>query len=332
MPPVLSRRRAVRFLSQCGLLGLLTLGPPAGSAWAQAWPTKPIKVILPFAAGGGGDTVMRPIAQKLSEALGQQLVLENIAGAGGALGMRAAIRVPTDGHTFVMISNTHAIIETLQSNLGYGTLKDFVPVTYMASLPLVLVVNPNLPFKTTQELLAFDKQNPGKLNYASSGSGTVYHLVTEQFKHLSGSQLTHVPYKSSAVARTDVISGQVDLMIDGVATMKPFIESGRVRALGVGATTRHPHLPNVPPLADAVPGFNEDAWVGMMAPAGTPKVAVDRFAAEIGKLLAQPEIRKIYADQGMVVQGSTPAAFGVTVKNDIDKWAHIIRTAKVKSD
>jgi len=326
MPAFLSRRRIAR------LLAGLSLVPLAASVWAQSWPSKPIKVIMPFAAGGGGDTVMRPIAQKLSEALGQQLVLENLPGAGGALGMRAALKAPADGHTFVMISNTHAIIETLQPNLGYATLKDFVPVTYMASLPLVLVVNPNLPFKTTQELLAFDKQNPGKLNYASSGSGTVYHLVTEQFKHLSGTQLTHVPYKSSAVARTDVISGQVDLMIDGVATMKPFIESGRVRALGVGATTRHPHLPQVPPLADAVPGFNEDAWVGMMAPVGTPRVAVERFAAEIGKLLAQPEIRKLYADQGMVVQGSTPAAFGATVQRDIDKWANIIRLAKVKPD
>lgn len=314
------------------LLCLLGGSVLISSAFAQTWPTKPIKVILPFAAGGGGDTVMRPISQKLAEALGQQVVLENIPGAGGALGMRAAIRVPTDGHTFVMISNTHAIIETLQPNLGYVTLKDFVPVTYMASLPLVLVVNPNLPVKTTQELLAYDKQHPGKLNYASSGSGTIYHLVTEQFKYMTGSQMTHVPYKSSAVARTDVISGQVDLMIDGLATMKPFIESGRVRALGVGAATRHPHLPNVPPVADAVPGFNEDAWVGMMAPAGTPQVAVDRFSAEIGKLLANPEVRKLYADQGMGVQGSTPAAFGVTVKNDIDKWAHIIKTAKVKAD
>jgi tripartite-type tricarboxylate transporter receptor subunit TctC len=313
-------------------LGLLGASVLAGSAWAQAWPTKPIKIILPFAAGGGGDTVMRPISQKLGEALGQQVVLENIPGAGGALGMRAAIRVPTDGHTFVMISNTHAIIETLQPNLGYSTLKDFVPVTYMASLPLVLVVNPNLPFKTTQELLAHDKQNPGKLNYASSGSGTVYHLVTEQFKFLAGSQMTHVPYKSSAVARTDVISGQVDLMIDGVATMKPFIESGRVRALGVGGTSRHPHLPNVPPIADAVPGFNEDAWVGMMAPAGTPRVAVERLGMEISKLLASPEWRKVYADQGMMVQGSSPAAFGTIIKNDIDKWANIIRTAKVKPD
>lgn len=313
-------------------LGLLGASVLAGSAWAQAWPTKPIKIILPFAAGGGGDTVMRPISQELAKALGQQVVLENIPGAGGALGMRAAIRVPTDGHTFVMISNTHAIIETLQPNLGYSTLKDFVPVTYMASLPLVLVVNPNLPFKTTQELLAHDKQNPGKLNYASSGSGTVYHLVTEQFKFLAGSQMTHVPYKSSAVARTDVISGQVDLMIDGVATMKPFIESGRVRALGVGGTSRHPHLPNVPPIADAVPGFNEDAWVGMMAPAGTPRVAVERFGMEISKLLASPEWRKVYADQGMMVQGSSPAAFGTIIKNDIDKWANIIRTAKVKPD
>jgi hypothetical protein len=302
------------------------------AAQAQNWPTKPVKIILPFAAGGGGDTVMRPIAQKLSEALGQQVILENLPGAGGALGMRAAIRTPTDGHTFVMISNTHAIIETLQPNLGYSTLKDFVPVTAMAVFPLILVVNPALPFKTTQDLIAYAKANPGKLNYASSGSGTIYHLITEQFKYLTGTNLVHVPYKSSSVARTDLISGQVDLMIDGMATMKPFAENGRIRALGVTSAGRNPNMPNVPPVVEAVPGFVEDAWVGMMAPAGTPQVAVDRFSAEIIKLLASPEIRKFYAEQGTVSQGSTPAAFGAVIKADIDKWARVIKLAQVRVD
>ena len=302
------------------------------AAQAQNWPTKPVKIILPFAAGGGGDTVMRPIAQKLSEALGQQVILENLPGAGGALGMRAAIRTPTDGHTFVMISNTHAIIETLQPNLGYTTLKDFVPVTAMAVFPLILVVNPALPFKTTQDLIGYAKANPGKLNYASSGSGTIYHLITEQFKYLTGTNLVHVPYKSSAVARTDLISGQVDLMIDGMATMKPFVENGRIRALGVTSSGRNPNMPNVPPVVEAVPGFIEEAWVGMMAPAGTPQVAVDRFSAEIVKILAIPEIRKFYADQGTISQGSTPAAFGAVIKADIDKWARVIKLAQVRVD
>jgi len=311
---------------------LALLGCGAFAAQAQNWPTKPVKIILPFAAGGGGDTVMRPIAQKLSEALGQQVILENLPGVGGALGMRAAIRTPTDGHTFVMISNTHAIIETLQPNLGYSTLKDFVPVTAMAVFPLILVVNPALPFKTTQDLIGYAKANPGKLNYASSGSGTVYHLITEQFKYLTGTNLVHVPYKSSAVARTDLISGQVDLMIDGMATMKPFAESGRIRALGVTSAGRNPNMPNVPPVVETVPGFVEDAWVGMMAPAGTPQVAVDRFSAEIIKLLATPEIRKFYADQGTVSQGSTPAAFGAVIKADIDKWARVIKLAQVRVD
>lgn len=302
------------------------------AAQAQNWPTKPVKIILPFAAGGGGDTVMRPIAQKLSEALGQQVILENLPGAGGALGMRAAIRTPTDGHTFVMISNTHAIIETLQPNLGYTTLKDFVPVTAMAVFPLILVVNPALPFKTTQELIGYAKANPGKLNYASSGSGTIYHLITEQFKYLTGTNLVHVPYKSSAVARTDLISGQVDLMIDGMATMKPFVENGRIRALGVTSSGRNANMPNVPPVVEAVQGFIEEAWVGMMAPAGTPQVAVDRFSAEIVKILAIPEIRKFYADQGTISQGSTPAAFGAVIKADIDKWARVIKLAQVRVD
>ena len=302
------------------------------AAQAQNWPTKPVKIIIPFAAGGGGDTVMRPIAQKLSEALGQQVVLENLPGAGGALGMRAAIRTPTDGHTFVMISNTHSIIETLQPNLGYATLKDFVPVTAMAIFPLVLVVHPALPVKNTQELIAYAKANPGKLNYASSGSGTIYHLITEHFKYLTGTNMVHVPYKSSAVARTDLISGQVNLMIDGIATMKPFIENGRIRALGVTSAGRNPNMPNVPPVVEAVQGFVEEGWVGMMAPAGTPQVAVDRFSAEITKLLANPEIRKFYADQGNISQGSTPAAFGAVIKADIDKWAQVIKIAQVRMD
>ena len=302
------------------------------AAQAQNWPTKPVKIIIPFAAGGGGDTVMRPIAQKLSEALGQQVVLENLPGAGGALGMRAAIRTPTDGHTFVMISNTHSIIETLQPNLGYATLKDFVPVTAMAIFPLVLVVHPALPVKNTQELIAYSKANPGKLNYASSGSGTIYHLITEHFKYLTGTNMVHVPYKSSAVARTDLISGQVNLMIDGIATMKPFIENGRIRALGVTSAGRNPNMPNVPPVVEAVQGFVEEGWVGMMAPAGTPQVAVDRFSAEITKLLANPEIRKFYADQGNISQGSTPAAFGAVIKADIDKWAQVIKIAQVRMD
>lgn len=313
-------------------IGLALLFCGVFTAQAQNWPTKPVKIIIPFAAGGGADTVMRPIAQKLSEALGQQVILENLTGAGGALGMRAAIRTPTDGHTFVMISNTHAIIETLQPNLGYATLKDFVPVTAMAIFPLVLVVHPALPVKTTQDLIAYAKANPGKLNYASSGSGTIYHLITEQFKYLTGTNIVHVPYKSSAVARTDLISGQVDLMIDGMATMKPFIENGRIRAVGVTSAGRNPNMPNVPPVVEAVQGFVEEGWVGMMAPAGTSQVAVDRFSAEIVKLLANPEIRKFYADQGNISQGSTPAAFGAVIKADIDKWAQVIKVAQVRQD
>ena len=313
-------------------IGLALLFCGVFTAQAQNWPTKPVKIIIPFAAGGGADTVMRPIAQKLSEALGQQVILENLTGAGGALGMRAAIRTPTDGHTFVMISNTHAIIETLQPNLGYATLKDFVPVTAMVIFPLVLVVHPALPVKTTQDLIAYAKANPGKLNYASSGSGTIYHLITEQFKYLTGTNRVHVPYKSSSVARTDLISGQVNLMIDGMATMKPFIENGRIRAVGVTSAGRNPNMPNVPPVVEAVQGFVEEGWVGMMAPAGTPQVAVDRFSAEIVKLLANPEIRKFYADQGNISQGSTPAAFGAVIKADIDKWAQVIKVAQVRQD
>ena len=313
-------------------IGLALLFCGVFTAQAQNWPTKPVKIIIPFAAGGGADTVMRPIAQKLSEALGQQVILENLTGAGGALGMRAAIRTPTDGHTFVMISNTHAIIETLQPNLGYATLKDFVPVTAMVIFPLVLVVHPALPVKTTQYLIAYAKANPGKLNYASSGSGTIYHLITEQFKYLTGTNMVHVPYKSSSVARTDLISGQVNLMIDGMATMKPFIENGRIRAVGVTSAGRNPNMPNVPPVVEAVQGFVEEGWVGMMAPAGTPQVAVDRFSAEIVKLLANPEIRKFYADQGNISQGSTPAAFGAVIKADIDKWAQVIKVAQVRQD
>ncbi len=325
MHSFLLSKRTLHVLLTAGIL----LANAAGQA--QSWPTKPVRIILPFAAGGGGDTVMRPLSQKLSEALGQQVVLENVPGAGGALGMKAAQRAPADGYTFVMISNSHTILETLQPGLGYSLTKDFTPVAAMASLPLMLVVNPSVPVQNLQQLIAYAKSNPGKLSYGTPGTGSVYHLVTEQFNHLAGIKMLHVPYKSSSVARTDLISGQVNVMFDGIATMKSFVENGRVKALGLADNQKNANMPQLAPVADVVPGFTEDIWVGMMAPAGTPQVAIDRMNAELVKLMGNPDIRKAYSEQSTVSTAGTPAAFGKMIKDDIAKWSKVIKTANVKS-
>lgn len=318
-------KRAMQALLAVGLL------VAAAAGYGQSWPNKPVRIILPFAAGGGGDTVMRPLSQRLSEALGQQVVLENIPGAGGALGMKAAQRAPADGYTFVMISNSHTILETLQPGLGYGLMKDFTPVAAMASLPLMLVVNPSVPVQNLQQFIAYAKSNPGKLSYATPGTGTVYHLVAEQFNHLAGIRMLHVPYKSSAVARTDLISGQVNVMFDGIATMKSFVDSGRVKALGLADSQKNANMSQLAPVSDVVPGFNEEIWVGMMAPVGTPQVAVDRMNVELVKLMGNPDIRKAYSEQSTVPVAGTQAAFGKMIRDDIAKWSKIIRIANVKA-
>jgi tripartite-type tricarboxylate transporter receptor subunit TctC len=316
------------------LIALCVLAMAAGTAGvhAQAWPAKPIRIILPFAAGGGGDTVIRPLSQKLSEGLGVPIVLENVTGAAGALGMKTALAAPADGYTFVAVSNSHTAIETLSPGRGYALLKDFVAVSEIADLPIVLVTNPKVPVRDLASLVAYARSNPGKLSYATPGIGTVYHLITANFAHSLNLSLLHVPYRSSATARQDLAGGQVDLMFDGVATMKPFIETSRVRGIAVGSPGQNPSLPELVSVASVVPGFQDSIWVGLMAKAGTPPLAIKRMQDELAKVLGSRDIAKALETAGAVPAPLEAAAFQAMLQADISKWSRIIKAAEIKAE
>ncbi len=297
---------------------------------AQTWPLKPIRFILPFAAGGGGDSILRPLSQRLADALGGSVVLENLPGAGGAIGVKAALAAPADDHTFLMISNSHTVLERLNPGRGYELLRDLVPVAGMAALPMMLVVNPKVPARDLPEFVAYARANPGKLAYATPGIGTIYHLVTEEFAQDLKLSMLHVPYKASTVARQDLIGGQVDVMFDGVGTMKPILDSGRVRALAVTSPQPNAYVPGMPPIASVIPGFQEDIWLGFMAKAGTSPAVIKRVQDEVLKLVRSDGGRESLTNMGVLPMPMDAASFGAMLKKDIDKWERVIKTANVK--
>jgi tripartite-type tricarboxylate transporter receptor subunit TctC len=307
---------------------LLALAAVAG-AQAQTYPNRPVKMILPFAAGGAGDVFARPLAQALSEVMGQQFVIENVPGAAAQIGTRAASKTAPDGYTLLMISNAVTINETLSPKRGYDLLKDFVPITQLNAISLVLVVHPKFPAKTVGELIAYAKERPGKLNFASSGVGSIYHLPMELLKSMSGIDMVHVPYKASGNARIDVLAGEPPMMIDGLVTMQGSIKANQVRALALTGAKRIATMPEVPTIAETLPGFEGDAWLGFMAPAGTPPEIVGRLQAEIAKIVARPEFQASYRTQQAVPVTSTPAEFAAFLRKDIEKWAGVIKTAGV---
>ncbi|MES2183158.1 MAG: tripartite tricarboxylate transporter substrate binding protein [Pseudomonadota bacterium] len=313
----------------CGLV----LACTAGLAGAQTWPVRPIRFVLPFAAGGSGDTFARPLAAMLGEALGQPILIENVAGAGGEMGAEQASKAAPDGYTFLMISNGHPIGETMYPRRKYRLLGDFVPVTELASISLALVVNPAVPAKNTAELIALMKAQPGRFSYASSGVGTIYHLPMELFKSMAGVDILHIPYKSSAAARADVVGGQVQMMMDSLAAMGPFIKSGQVRALGVGAAKRDEAFPNLPTISESgLKDFTADTWLGFMAPKGTPPAIVDRLQQEIAKIVARPEVAAFYRSNGAVPVASRPEAFGLVIRAETAKWKKVIEEAGIKAE
>jgi tripartite-type tricarboxylate transporter receptor subunit TctC len=310
------------------LLGLLTaIGVTA--APAQTYPTRPVKLILPFAAGGAGDVFARPLAQALGVELGQQFVIENVVGAAAQIGTRLASKAAPDGYTLLMISNAVTINETLSPKRGYDLLKDFVPLTQLNAISLVLVTHPSFPPKTVAELIAYAKARPGKLNFASSGVGSIYHLPMELLKSMAGIDMVHVPYRASGAARTDLLAGEPPMMIDGLVTMQGSIEAKQVRALALTGAKRLPTMPDLPVIAETLPGYEADAWLGFVAPAGTPSETVSRVQAAMAKIVARPEFQANYRTQQAVPVASTPAEFKVFLKKDIEKWANVIKTAGV---
>jgi tripartite-type tricarboxylate transporter receptor subunit TctC len=298
-----------------------------------AYPTKPVRIVVPFPAGGTTDIIARATAQKLSEAWGQQVIVDNRPGAAGNIGAELVAKSAPDGYTLLMGTvGTHAINSSLYAKMPYDHVKDFAPVILVAGVPNVLVVNPEVPVKTVPELIAYVKANPGKLNFASSGSGTSIHLSGELFKTMTAVQMTHVPYKGSAPALTDLIGGQVQLMFDNLPSSLAFIKAGKLRALAVTSTTRAATLPDVPTVADFVPGFEASSWFGLLAPAGTPPAVIAKINGEVAKWLATPEAREKLTAQGANLAGGTPEDFAKHIQAETAKWAKVVKESGAKVD
>jgi tripartite-type tricarboxylate transporter receptor subunit TctC len=314
-------------------LTLLTIAfvAPSGRAPAQEYPTRIVHVIAPYGPGGPSDVFSRIVAQKLSDTLKQGFVVENRPGASTLIGTDAVAKAAPDGYTLLIISQTHATNESLVANKPFQLMRDFAPVSPIYAGDLVMVVHKSVPVKTLKEFIALAKSKPGAMNYASSGTGSQYHLAGELFKTMSGTDIQHVPYKSSAGARNDILGGQVQMMFDNIATMSPSVEAGLVRALGTTGAERSPILPDVPTIEEAgIPGFRASGWVGIMAPAATPKSIVERLNAEARKILDSAEIREQWTKQGVVPLIMTAPEFGAFIHAEIEKWAKVAQTAGVK--
>jgi len=306
----------------------------ASWASAQAYPVKPIRIVVPFPPGGATDILARDVAQKLTEAWGQQVIVDNRPGAGGNIGSELVAHSAPDGYTLEMGTvGTHAINASLYAKMPYDHVKDFAPVILVAGVPNVLVVNNAVPANSVAELIAYAKANPGKLNFASSGNGTSIHLSGELFKVMAGVQMTHIPYKGSAPALQDLLGGQVQLMFDNLPPSLPQIKAGKVRALAVTSLTRAPALPDVPTIAESgLPGFEASSWFGILAPAGTPPAIVAKLNAEIAKWLATPEAKEKLAKQGANAAGGTPEDFAKHIAAETAKWAKVVKDSGAKID
>jgi tripartite-type tricarboxylate transporter receptor subunit TctC len=300
---------------------------------AQSYPTRPVKIIVPFAAAGPADNYARFMAQRLQDALGQSFVVDNKPGAGSVIGTDVAAKAPADGYTLLLMSNAHTVNETLIPNKPFALMRDFVAVAPINYSDLVLVANPAVPYNNLRELIKGAAAQPGKINYASSGPGTPYHMAGELFKSMAGVSLVHIPYKGSTGARTDVMGGQVELMFDAVTTMAEQIRAGKVKAIATTGRQRSDVLPDVPTVNEAgVPGYEATIWLGLMAPKGTPKAVVDRLNAAVSKISSAPEVRQIWAKQGAVPLVMTPEVFDKYARDDVDKWARVVKSAGIKVD
>ncbi len=315
--------RAVCF----ALLAFVVVSIPKPAA-ADDYPSRPVRIIVPYSPGGPTDVYGRIIAQGLSEALKQAFVLENRPGAGTIIGTDLAAKAAPDGYTLLMISSTHATQETLTPNKPYQLLRDFVPVAPLESNELVLVVHPSVPAHSVAELIALAKQKPGVLNYASSGVGSNYHMAAELMKTMTGIDIVHVPYKGSGGARTDIMAGQVQMMFDAVPTMEPIIQAGNVRALATTGKTRPTLLPDVPTMEEAgLKGYQAIQWIGFVAPAGTPRPIVDLLNREIRKFVERPDIKAAWARQGATIMAMTPDEYTAFIRAEIEKWGKVVKAA-----
>jgi len=308
----------------------LSLIQPAA---AQDYPSRQVRLIVPFGAGGPADVYARVIAQHLSEEMKQTFIVENRPGAGSIIGTDAVAKSAPDGYTLLVMSNTHTTNESLVPNKPFQLMRDFVPVATLNYSDLIMVVHPSVPAKDLKEFIALAKGKPGELNYASSGPGTPYHMAGELYKAMSGTNIVHVPHKASGEARSAVLGGHVQMMFDAITTMAPNVAAGQVRALGTTGAKRSALTPDVPTVGEAgVPGYEATIWLGVMAPAGTPKEVVDKLNAGINKVIARPDVKDAWAKQGAVPMAMTPAEFDKYLQSDIEKWANVVKSAGIKAN
>ncbi len=323
----MQRRQFLKFAGASVALPAVTR-----TSWAQAYPSRPIRLVAPFPPGGSIDLTARVVGQWLSDRLGQQVVVENRPGAGGNLGSETVATSAPDGYTLLLCSVANSISATLYQKLGYNFVRDFTHVAFVSRAPNVMVINPSVPAKNVAEFIAYAKANPGKINMGSSGVGTSIHVSGELFKMMTGIQMQHVPYRGSAPMLTDLIGGQVQVAFDNLQPSLPHVKSGKLRGLAVTTTTRSDALPDLPPISDTVPGYEASTWNGVSAPKGTPPEIVDRLNKEINAGLADATVKKRLADMGAWPVPGSPADFDKIIGVEIDKWAKVIRAGNLKAD
>ena len=316
------------------VLSLLAVVGLSSAANAQEWPVKTVTFLNPFPAGGGTDAFARPLAAQLTEQLGKQFIIDNRGGAGGTVGASVAAKAAPDGYTWFIGASHHTIAPSMYKNLDYDIQKSFIPIALLASVPQVLVVNPNrVSARNLKDFIALMKKNPGKYNFASAGSGTVHHLAGELFKIQTGTFIVHIPYRGAGPAMSDLLAGQVDLEFDGLGTSAPQINAGKLFAIAVASDKRNPAIPNVPTFVEAgLPDYRVSTWYGMFAPAGTPKPIVDKMTAEVQKALNSPKLKAIWAQNGGDNPNLYGEALGKQVASDVTRWAEVVKKSGAKLD
>jgi tripartite-type tricarboxylate transporter receptor subunit TctC len=304
----------------------------ATAALAQNWPVKPVRMIVPFATGGGTDIQARLFSAKLQPLLGQQVIVDNRTGAGGNIGAELVAKSSPDGYTVLFQSASLAVNATLYRKLNYNAIRDLAPVMLVSSTPLILVVHPSVPAKNVKELIALAKARPGVFNFGSNSTGTTSHLASELLKTMTGTKMTHVPYKGAGQAVIALASGEIDMLITTIAAAQPHMESGRMRALAVTTLKRTPSLPNLPTVDETLKGFESDNWYGLFFPAKTPEAIVSRLHAEMSKVLTDPDVRKLMENQGATPLASSPAEMTAYLKSEIEKYAKVIQASGARAD
>jgi tripartite-type tricarboxylate transporter receptor subunit TctC len=302
-------------------------------AWAQQYPARSVRIVVPFAVGGSADVYARFLGAKLSDALGQPFVVENRPGGGAVVGTDAVAKSPADGYTILMMSNTHTVNETLIPKKPYDLMRDLAPITGVNYQDLLLAVNAEVKANSLREFIALAKSQPGKLNYASSGPGTPYHMAGELFKHMAGVDIVHVPHKGSDQARAAVLGAQVDMMFDAISTIVAHTKSGKLKALATTGKSRSAVTPDVPTASEAgVPGYEATIWLGLMAPAATPRPVLDKLNLETNKVINAPEVKDTWGKQGAVPMGMPVDEFGKFLREDVQKWSRLVKDTGMKVD